>query len=251
MGSTDPFCRGKGYPCAIFVPRSITPPPPTRPTRPCGDDRQRHPVPDCRPLAETPLPPDRVTDEALVAAVRDGDEEALALLYDRYAAPIYALALRIMGDRGAAQEVTQDTFLKLWRNAHTFDPARGVLAAWLFAIARRCALDVLRSRRRRPPIVEGRFISDGGTLPEPSTSDASEQVVLAQVVAQALAHLPRAQRQAIELAYFGGLTQQEIATQIDAPLGTVKSRMRAGMEGLRLRLTARQPTARSEEGSTR
>jgi RNA polymerase sigma-70 factor (ECF subfamily) len=187
------------------------------------------------------------TDEALVAAVRDGDEDALVALYDRYAASIYSLALRITGDRLTAQEVTQDTFLRLWKHAAMFDRERGAFGAWLFAIARRRALDVLRSRQRQAKVADGTFISDGGTLPEPSQADASEQIVLAHVIAQAVATLPLVQRQTIELAYFGGLTQQQIATQTGEPLGTVKSRMRTAMETLRTRLHTLRPYMHREE----
>ncbi len=186
------------------------------------------------------------TDEALVAAVCGGNEDALAALYDRYAASIYSLALRITGDRLTAQEVTQDTFVRLWKNATMFDRERGAFGAWLFAIARRRALDVLRSRQRQAKIADGTFISDGGTLPEPQQADTSEQIVLAQVIAQAVATLPLAQRQTIELAYFGGLTQQQIATQTGEPLGTVKSRMRTAMETLRARLHTLRPYPQRE-----
>lgn len=186
-------------------------------------------------------------DEALVASVCRGDEDALAALYDRYAASIYSLALRITGDRLTAQEVTQDTFLRLWKHAAMFDRERGAFGAWLFAIARRRALDVLRSRQRQAKIADGTFISDGGTLPEPAQADASEQIVLAQVIGHAVAALPLAQRQTIELAYFGGLTQQQIATQTGEPLGTVKSRMRTAMETLRTRLHTMRPYPHREE----
>ncbi len=191
------------------------------------------------------------TDEALVAAVARGDETALGTLYDRYAASIYSLALRITGDRLTAQEVAQDTFLRLWKYAKDFDRSRGAFGAWLFAIARRRSLDVLRSRQRQAKIADGSFISDGGTLPEPSQTDATEQIVLAHVISQAVATLPLAQRQAIELAYFGGLTQQQIATQTGEPLGTVKSRMRTAMETLRTRLHTLRPYPQHGEEATR
>lgn len=191
------------------------------------------------------------TDEALVAAVARGDETALGTLYDRYAASIYSLALRITGDRLTAQEVAQDTFLRLWKYAKDFDRERGAFGAWLFAIARRRSLDVLRSRQRQAKIADGTFISDGGTLPEPSQSDTSEQIVLAHVISQAVATLPLAQRQAIELAYFGGLTQQQIATQMGEPLGTVKSRMRTAMETLRTRLHTLRPYPQHGEEAAR
>lgn len=190
-------------------------------------------------------------DEALVAAVCTGDETALVTLYDRYAPSVYSLALRITGDRLTAQEVTQDTFLRLWKSATQFDRARGAFGAWLFAIARRRALDVLRSRQRQAKVADGTFISDGGTLPEPSQPDTTEQIVLAHVVSQAVATLPLVQRQTIELAYFGGLTQQQIATQTGEPLGTVKSRMRTAMETLRGRLYTLRPYGLLDEEAAR
>ncbi len=190
-------------------------------------------------------------DETLIAAVCTGDEAALDTLYDRYAPSVYSLALRITGDRLTAQEVTQDTFMRLWKSATQFDRARGAFGAWLFAIARRRALDVLRSRQRQAKVADGTFISDGGTLPEPSQPDTTEQIVLAHVVSQAVATLPLVQRQTIELAYFGGLTQQQIATQTGEPLGTVKSRMRTAMETLRGRLHTLRPYGLLDEEAAR
>lgn len=175
------------------------------------------------------------TDAALLAAMSRGEEAALAALYDRYATPVYALALRITGERDAAQEVTQDTFLRVWNHAGTYDATRGACGPWLFTIARRRALDVLRLRDRRAQIAPGRFTSDGGTLPDPAHPDPTAGIALAHTVAQAVAALPTAQRQAVELAYFGGLTQQQIAAHTNQPLGTVKSRMRAALETLRER----------------
>jgi len=183
------------------------------------------------------IPVTEVADATLMATMRSGDEAALALLYDRYASPIYALALRITGDRQAAQEVLQDTFLRAWNHATTFDTARGACSAWLFTIARRRALDIFRNRQRQVEMATGgRFVSDGGGVPDPSQSDESNQIVLVETVTQALAQLPRTQRQAIELAYFGGLSQQQIATETNTPLGTVKSRMRAALDTLRIHL---------------
>lgn len=176
------------------------------------------------------------TDTMLLAAMHRGEEAALAALYDRYATPIYSLALRITGERDAAQEVTQDTFLRAWNHAGTYDEARGACGPWLFTIARRRALDVLRLRDRRAQIAPGRFTSDGGSLPDPVHPDPTAGIALAHTVAQAVAALPLAQRQTVELAYFGGLTQQQIAAHTNQPLGTVKSRMRAALETLRERL---------------
>ncbi len=104
---------------------------------------------------EMTIPVTEVADATLMAAMRSGDEAALALLYDRYASPIYALALRITGDRQAAQEVLQDTFLRAWNHATTFDTARGACSAWLFTIARRRALDILRNRQRQVEMATG------------------------------------------------------------------------------------------------
>lgn len=176
------------------------------------------------------------TDATLLAAMRRGDEAALAALYDRYATPVFALALRITGERDAAQEVTQDTFLRVWNHAGTYDAERGACGPWLFTIARRRALDTLRTRDRRAKIAPDRFRSDGGTLPDPAHPDPTANIALAHTVAQAVAALPQVQRQAVELAYFGGLTQQQIAAHTNQPLGTVKSRMRAALETLRGRL---------------
>ena len=161
-----------------------------------------------------------VADATLLAAMRGGDEAALAMLYDRYAAPVYALALRITGDRQAAHEVLQDTLLRVWNHAATFDSARGTCSAWLFTIARRRSLDILRSRQRQAEMATARrFVSDGGSVADPSQPDESNWIVLAESVTQALATLPRAQRQAIELAYFGGLSQQQIATETNTEIG--------------------------------
>jgi len=186
-------------------------------------------------------PATEAADATLLAAMRDGNEAALALLYDRYATPIYALAFRITGDRQAAQEVLQDTFLRAWNHAATFDTAQGTCSAWLFTIARRRALDILRSRQRRvSTATTGHFVSDGGSVPDPSQPDESNRIVLAETMTQALAQLPRIQRQAIELAYFGGLSHQQIATETNTPLGTVKSRLRAALDALRTHLLVGQ-----------
>jgi RNA polymerase sigma-70 factor (ECF subfamily) len=187
----------------------------------------------------------------LVAAVRDGDEDALALLYDRYAARIYTLAVRITGDQCTAQDVTQEIFLTLWRGTHTYDPAQGAVGAWLLAMARCRVLDELRCQHRRPPIVEGWFVGDGGSHPEPGMAAASDQGAGAAVTAQAFARLPVEQRHVIELAYFGGLTQKEIADVIGAPLSTIRCRMHAGMEGMCRELAALRPGAPRTKGTAR
>ncbi|HEY7909476.1 MAG TPA: sigma-70 family RNA polymerase sigma factor [Thermomicrobiales bacterium] len=189
-----------------------------------------------------------VSDRHLLAAITVGDERGLARLYDRYGTPVFTLALRITEDSSAAQEVTQDTFLRVWQRAEQYDPRRGEVAPWLFTIARRNALQYLRHRRRRIPLADESFVGEGGTLPDPTEPDTSERVALAHTVTAALARLPPPQRHAIELAYYGGLTQMEIARRTGAPLGTVKYRMRAALEALRAHLGPLQSDAGDEDG---
>lgn len=171
-------------------------------------------------------------DRELLGRIRLGDEAALARLYDRYNGLVYALALRVVGDRDLAEEILQDTFMRCWDGAERYDAERGRVAAWLMGVARNRAIDVLRGRQhqarlreREPLVAEGRA--------EPGVPDATEAVVLHQVVTGALAALSASQREAIELAYYGGLSQADVARVLDAPLGTVKTRMRDGLRRLR------------------
>jgi RNA polymerase sigma-70 factor, ECF subfamily len=171
-------------------------------------------------------------DEELIARVRWREEPALATIYDRYSRLIYMIALRIVGDRELAEEVVQDVFQAVWQSAGSFQPT-GNFSAWLIGIARHRAIDATRSRphraRAREELLDDeRMAGHGG-----ASAGEADLLMLRAVVRAALAQLPASQRQAIELGYYGGLTQTEIATQLGEPIGTVKSRMRLGLIKLR------------------
>jgi RNA polymerase sigma-70 factor (ECF subfamily) len=178
-------------------------------------------------------------DSALVARAAAGDERALGDLYDRYGGLAYSLACAIVGEHADAEEVVADAFAQIWRSASGFDPARGSVAAWVATIARTRALDLVRSRKRRARVLEeAAVVTDEGETfvlaPSTEASDRGAEMTEASAIVQrSLADLPAAQRTVIELAYFGGLSQSEIAAKLSEPLGTVKTRMRAGMEKLR------------------
>ena len=170
-------------------------------------------------------------DSELLRRMQVGDESALEVLYGRYGGLIFTLALRIVGDPELAREVLQDTFLRCWDGRDAYDSARGRVPGWLMGIARNRAIDLLRSRphqarlrEREPPV---------GLASEPVQPDAADSIMLRRAVVSALRGLPIAQRQAIELAYYGGHTQVEIARELCEPLGTIKSRTRQAMELLR------------------
>lgn len=175
-------------------------------------------------------------DLALMARAGAGDQGAVGELYDRYGRQVYALALRMLRDGAAAEDVTQDVFLKVWRSAARFDSERGRVATWILHIAYTTTVDAVRARRRAMP---GRFddMADELDTGADPAGDAETAVMGAQVKT-ALMRLPAEQRQALELAYFGALTQQEIAGRLGIPLGTVKGRVRLGLEALRQFLLA-------------
>src|SRR5262245_914169 len=178
-------------------------------------------------------------DSALVAQAATGDERALGELYDRYGGMAFSLACSIVGEHADAEEVVADAFAQVWRSAAAFDPARGSVAAWIATICRTRALDLVRSRKRRARVLEeAAVVSDEGEtlVLAPSIESADRGAELTEtsaIVRKSLGELPEPQRRVIELAYFGGLSQSEIADQLSEPLGTVKTRMRAGMEKLR------------------
>ena len=181
----------------------------------------------------------RVSVPALLPAVAEGDIGAFDALYDRHASTLYALLLRILGSAEDAQEVLQETFVKAWVNARMFDSVRGSETAWLISIARSRGIDRLRSRRIRADRENdaGREISIRSSFVDQSTgADSAIQSQERVALRGALAELPEAQRVALELAYFEGLSQSEIATRLGEPLGTVKTRMQLGMKKLRERL---------------
>ena len=170
-----------------------------------------------------------LSDDALLALVARGDEEALAALYDRYSGVAYAIALRVVRDSGLAQDAVQDAFLAAWRTAAGFDPARGTASTWLLTLVHRRAVDIVRreQRRRTEPLGEGAADAGGAVDEDAVIRDRR------RTVQEALARLPPEQRQALELAYYGGLTQSELADRLGLPLGTVKSRMFAALARLR------------------
>ena len=183
-------------------------------------------------------------DHRALRRMADGDSAGLGALYDRHGRAVYSLALRILGDESDAEEVTQDVFAQAWRRAAQYDESRGTVAAWLLVMARTRAIDRFRARRVRP---EGRVRDDAGftlqQLPATGPDVASELLAVerGQRVRRALEALPLLQRVAIELAYFEGLSQREIAERLEQPLGTVKTRMRLGLLKLRDALVEAQP----------
>ena len=178
-------------------------------------------------------------DSAVVALAASGDERALGELYDRYGGMAYSLACAIVGEHADAEEVVADAFAQIWRSAAGFDPARGSVAAWIATITRTRALDLVRSRKRRARVLEDAAVvtDEGETLvlaPTLETADRSAELSeTSAIVRRSLAELSAPQRRVIELAYFGGFSQSEIAAQLSEPLGTVKTRMRAALEKLR------------------
>jgi RNA polymerase sigma factor (sigma-70 family) len=170
-----------------------------------------------------------LSDEALPALVAHGDEAALAELYDRFGRVAYGLALRIVRDATLAEDAVQDAFLAAWRTAVSFDPGRGTTSTWLLTLVHRRAVDVVRreERRRADPLTADPVSSTEST---DETAAVREQ---RRSVQSALAQLPPDQRQALELAYYGGLSQSELAERLGVPVGTVKSRMFAALAKLR------------------
>jgi RNA polymerase sigma-70 factor (ECF subfamily) len=172
-------------------------------------------------------------DHALVQRMAAGDERALGELYDRHGRTAYALVYAIVGERADADEVVADLFKQAWHSATQFEPARGSVGSWLATIARTRALDLVRARGRRSRVLEraALFSEEGAAAELPDRG--VERAETRTIVTRALAALSAPQRRAIELAYFGGLTQSEIAAQLGEPLGTVKTRIRDGMAKLR------------------
>jgi RNA polymerase sigma-70 factor (ECF subfamily) len=163
----------------------------------------------------------------LVTAIRSGDESAMATLYDRYSSLVYSVALRVLGDTGVAEDVLQEVFMQLWRNPGLFDSSRGNLAPWLAVITRNRSIDSLRKRRPETDI------DDVIVSVEPDMAGDAERGRAMEKVRGALGLMPLPQRNALEMAYFEGLTHTEIAAKTGEPLGTIKTRIRAGLLALR------------------
>ena len=171
----------------------------------------------------------QLSDEALLEALAGNDEAALGELYDRFGRIAYGLALRILRDASLAEDAVQEAFLQIWRGAGTYRPQRAKASTWLLTFVHRRAVDLVRreERRRAEP---------SESLADPAGPGADEEAALGsrqQIVRAALRALPSEQRQAIELAYYGGLTQSEVAARLGQPLGTIKSRMFTGLDRLR------------------
>jgi RNA polymerase sigma-70 factor, ECF subfamily len=168
-----------------------------------------------------------LTDSELLRRVGDGDGWAFETLYRRYSRPVFGLALRRLGDRTRAEEAVQETFTSVWRSARTYKPERGPGAPWLYAVARNAIVD--GARTRVDPLVAE---PEEEPALEAGPPERAEQSWLAWRVHRALEELPVAERTVLELAYWSGLSQSEIATRLRIPLGTVKTRTRSGLRRL-------------------
>jgi len=173
-------------------------------------------------------------DVALIRRICDSDEAALGALYDRWSRSLYSLVAHLLKDSDEAEDVVEETFWQAWRKAPSYEPSRGAVSTWLLTIGRRKALDRLRARRRQKADTIGndRVIADMAS-PDHDPSQNAEGSELRVHVAAALKALPAEQREVLELGYFNGLSQTEIANATGQPLGTVKTRMRLGMQKLR------------------
>ena len=177
-----------------------------------------------------------VSDEDILARIADGDSAALAALYERYARVVYGLALRMLGNRELAEDLVQETFWRVWRRSNTFNRERGRVASWVLGIAHNLAIDELRRQRLRPvPVYEDDARQVLQELEDEQVDVAAAALSSEQrsTLLNALAHIPPEQREVIELAYFGGLSQREIAERLQNPIGTVKTRARLALQKLR------------------
>ena len=181
------------------------------------------------------------SDDELMDGVASGDLAALGQVYDRYSRLVFSVAVRVLNDRQLAEDVVQEVFLRLWRRPASFDPARGRFVTWLMSVTRNRALDEWRRSARRRRLEEQESDPIGSQLVAQDRADDPELGLalaeLRRAVRTAMTRLPAAQRRVLELAYFGGLTQVEIAERTGDPLGTVKTRIRLGMRKLRDLLT--------------
>jgi RNA polymerase sigma-70 factor (ECF subfamily) len=182
-----------------------------------------------------------LSDAALVQRFHARDEAAFSQIYDRYASLVHGVALRVARTPERAEEIVQDTLLKLWRNPRGFDPARGALSTYLVTLARNAAIDALR-RDRNEQLQTGLEDDEGEPLPLPSADagplERAEFEAVAVRVRAAMGGLSAAHRQTVELAYFGALSREEIAQAMDVPVGTVKSRLKYALDKLKSSLSA-------------
>ena len=180
---------------------------------------------------------EQVNDEVLAARVTRGDSAALEVLYDRHASTVLGLLLKVISDRALAEDMLQETFWRVWKNAGTYDPQRGPFTGWLFRIARNLAIDAHRRTNVRPQALGSLDNEDtlADRTPDPDTNvpEQAQAHFRNRQVRSALAALPPVQRQVIELAYFSGMTRQEIAAATGEALGTIHTRARLALQKLR------------------
>jgi RNA polymerase sigma-70 factor, ECF subfamily len=176
-----------------------------------------------RQRENAPPPAEECSDGELLQRIGVGDREAFDVLYHRFVRPVFALALRRLGDRGRAEDAAQETFTAVWRSASSYRPDRGPGAPWLYAVARNAIVDRTRARTETPTEPPDEAAT------EPGPADEAERSWLAWRVHRALLDLPEHERTLLELAYWGGLSQSEIAEFLDIPLGTVKTRTRSAL----------------------
>lgn len=184
----------------------------------------------------TPPPEERAAvDAGLLRRMAAGDKSALGELYDRFSRPLYATAVRIVSDPAEAQDIVHDAFIALWEKAAAFETERGTAFTWAVTLVRNRSIDRVRSRRRRGELLAASFPADLGYEEDAGTGSDTAAILgdQAGVVRAAVAALPADQKRALELAFFSGLTQQEIAQKLSEPLGTVKARIRRALLKLR------------------
>jgi RNA polymerase sigma-70 factor (ECF subfamily) len=182
-------------------------------------------------------------DAALIRRMVDADETALGALYDRWVRSLYSLVLHLLRDPDEAEDVVEETFWQAWRKADSYEPSRGAVSTWLLTIGRRKALDRLRARKRnREDSIESESVFADLPSPSPDPESQAEGSDLREHVRAALRELPNEQREVLELGYFSGLSQAEIAEKTGQPLGTVKTRMRLAMQKLREPLSIHRDT---------
>jgi RNA polymerase sigma-70 factor (ECF subfamily) len=185
----------------------------------------------------------QLADEELVRRMGEGEVDALEVLYDRYARVVYSFAARIVADSQVAEEVLQEVFTRSWQQASRFEFARGSVVSWLLSITHNLAIDEVRKRQRRPQradLVDVVTVLQGQADTAVDVEEAAEAAETRERIRLAMDRLPEAQRVVIELAYFQGLTQREIAAVLNEPLGTIKTRMRLGMQKLKEYLSAQE-----------
>jgi len=180
---------------------------------------------------------ERLADEELMPLIADRDPEAFEVFYDRHGGAAYSLAYRIVGERNAAEDVTQEAFISIWRSGARFDRTRGSVRAWTLGIVRNRAIDALRRSAGKAPKLT---FDDEAILEQEAAPETTEEEALrrreSDELRGVLRELPDDQSKVIQLAYFGGFTHSEIARMLGMPLGTVKGRMRLGMEKMRTRM---------------